>query len=167
MVNRIQQFKDVQNTSQELFSEALSKFGNISNLISFRNKINKSIQISELSIVITNKLFIRQDLLNLHNCSAQTYMSITNITDIKLLHSQALDLFTQKNNDYGDAFAINGIVGILIRIIDKLSRLETLCNDDSKRKVDDESIEDTVIDVYNYSTMALMLLFDNNKCNHK
>ena len=34
----------------------------------------------------------------------------------------ALELFTRKNADYGDAFAKYGIIGVLMRIEDKIQR---------------------------------------------
>lgn len=69
----------------------------------------------------------------------------------------ALELFRKKNADYGDAFAKYGVIGVLMRMEDKLQRSLSI----SKKQVslvDDESIKDTLIDLHNYSAMALMLL---------
>jgi len=38
------------------------------------------------------------------------------------IQSEALELFTKKNKDYGDAFAKYGVIGVLMRIEDKLQR---------------------------------------------
>jgi hypothetical protein len=38
------------------------------------------------------------------------------------IQKEALELFTKKNIDYGDAFAKYGVIGILMRIEDKLQR---------------------------------------------
>ena len=160
MPDRIKQFKNIQSASLELFTESLSKYGNISNLITFRKKMNDSIQNNSLCTLIKNATVLKQDLFNLHNCAAQTYIRYTNIPNINAMQEKALDLFKSKNADYGDAFATNGIIGIVIRIGDKLSRLETLTTN-KKQQIKTESIEDTIIDLYNYSTMALMLLIDH------
>ena len=44
------------------------------------------------------------------------------VEQMQLIQKQALELFTKKNYDYGDAFAKYGIIGVLIRIQDKLQR---------------------------------------------
>jgi hypothetical protein len=72
----------------------------------------------------------------------------------------ALELFRKKNKDYGDAFARFGIIGVIMRIEDKIQRLISI----EKNKiilVNDENIKDTLLDLHNYSAMALMLLNNN------
>ena len=49
----------------------------------------------------------------------------------KRVQSEALELFKRKNSDYGDAFTEYGTIGILIRIGDKIKRLQVL----KKRKL--------------------------------
>ena len=69
----------------------------------------------------------------------------------------ALELFKKKNTDYGDAFAKFGVIGVLMRIEDKIQRSISI----SKNKialVDDEKMRDTLIDLHNYAAMAIMLL---------
>ena len=65
-----------------------------------------------------------------------------------------LNFLLEKNADYGDAFAKFGIVGVLMRIEDKIQRALT----NSNKGVDDEGLKDTLLDLYNYTAMALMLL---------
>ncbi len=79
------------------------------------------------------------------------------IKQMESIQAKALELFTKKNADYGDAFAKYGIIGVLIRMEDKLQRSISI----TKNKVslvEDESIRDTLLDLHNYSAMALMLL---------
>ena len=73
------------------------------------------------------------------------------------IQSRALELFKRKNIDYGDAFAKYGVIGVLMRIEDKLQRSLSITKN-GVNLVDDESIKDTLIDLHNYSAMALMLL---------
>jgi hypothetical protein len=76
---------------------------------------------------------------------------------MKQIQKEALELFTKKNKDYGDAFAEYGTIGVLVRIGDKLKRCISLSS--SKiQLVDDESLKDTLLDLHNYSAMALMLM---------
>lgn len=68
------------------------------------------------------------------------------------------DTYKAKNNDYGDSFAmVRGKYhnAILIRLNDKLSRLETLM-DGATQKVNDESIKDTLLDLANYCLLELI-----------
>jgi hypothetical protein len=44
------------------------------------------------------------------------------VEQMKKIQSEALELFTRKNADYGDAFAKYGVIGVLMRIEDKLQR---------------------------------------------
>ena len=68
-----------------------------------------------------------------------------------------LELFMRKNADYGDSFATFGIIGVIVRIQDKISRIINLLTTETTN-VTDESIADTAIDLFNYCTMALMLI---------
>ena len=70
---------------------------------------------------------------------------------------EAFQLFNKKNQDYGDAFATFGPVGIIVRLGDKINRL-TSVSKNGVNLVDNESLRDTLIDLHNYSAMAIMLL---------
>lgn len=78
------------------------------------------------------------------------------VQQLKKIQEEALVLFEKKNADYGDAFANFGIVGVLMRIQDKISRALSI-TDKGVNLVDDEGIKDTMIDLHNYAAMALML----------
>ena len=75
---------------------------------------------------------------------------------LKIQH-EALELFKCKNKDYGEAFAKYGVIGVLIRTQDKLQRIVSITNN-GINLIKDEGIRDTLIDLHNYSAMALMLL---------
>jgi hypothetical protein len=76
---------------------------------------------------------------------------------LELIQKQALELFKKKNADYGDAFAEFGLIGVLTRLGDKIKRAINI-QKTSITLVDEESLEDTLLDLHNYSAMALMLL---------
>ena len=76
---------------------------------------------------------------------------------MKEIQSNALELFKKKNIDYGDAFAKYGIIGVLIRIEDKIQRSLSITRN-GINLVNDESIKDTLLDLHNYAAMALMLI---------
>jgi hypothetical protein len=75
---------------------------------------------------------------------------------IEQLQKEGLELFIKKNTDYGDAFAEYGIIGVIVRIEDKLKRLASITSN-KKIQIADEGINDTLADLFNYTAMALML----------
>ena len=74
---------------------------------------------------------------------------------------EALELFKKKNKDYGDSFATYGPIGVIVRIGDKISRLNSITKN-GINMVNDESLRDTLIDLHNYSAMAVMLMDENH-----
>jgi hypothetical protein len=78
----------------------------------------------------------------------------------KEITTEMLNIFIKKNTDYGssvsDTYRDFGLVSFLVRIQDKLNRLKTLSKQDSLVK--DEKVEDTLIDLANYSILALIEL---------
>jgi hypothetical protein len=79
------------------------------------------------------------------------------VEQLRQIQSDALELFAKKNADYGDAFAKFGLVGVLMRIEDKIQRALSISKS-GVVLVDDEGIKDTLLDLHNYAAMALMLL---------
>ena len=78
------------------------------------------------------------------------------VKQLEEIHKEALELFKKKNNDYGDAFADFGLLGILVRLNDKIKRAITI-TENSISLGEDEKIQDTLIDIHNYAAMGLML----------
>ena len=82
------------------------------------------------------------------------------VQQLEEIHKEALELFKRKNQDYGDAFADFGLIGILVRLNDKLKRAISI-TENSISLVEDEKIKDTLIDIHNYAAMGLMLANEN------
>jgi hypothetical protein len=87
----------------------------------------------------------------------QQLYCMNRVEQMKQIQQEALELFTRKNIDYGDAFATYGVIGVLMRIEDKLKRSVSITKN-GINLVPDERIRDTLIDLHNYAAMALMLL---------
>lgn len=79
------------------------------------------------------------------------------VEQMQIIQKEALELFTRKNIDYGDAFAKYGIIGVLMRIEDKLQRSMSITKN-GVNLIKDEGIRDTLLDLHNYSAMALLLM---------
>jgi hypothetical protein len=86
-----------------------------------------------------------------------TYKMADRVAQMTMVQSEALELFKRKNTDYGDAFAKYGVIGVLMRIEDKLQRSMSITKN-GVNLVNDEGIRDTLLDLHNYAAMALMLL---------
>ena len=71
------------------------------------------------------------------------------------------NLYDAKNRDYGDSFGQSfqkwGLPMACIRLGDKLNRLESFAQK-KDMQVDDESVEDTLMDMANYAIMTLVEL---------
>ena len=86
--------------------------------------------------------------------------NINRVEQMEKIQKECLELFKKKNQDYGDAFANYGIVGVLVRMGDKIARAQSITKN-GITLVDTESLRDTLIDLHNYSAMATMLLDEN------
>ena len=84
------------------------------------------------------------------------------LTQLKTVQEEAAKLFERKNKDYGDAFANYGPIGVIVRMGDKINRLSSVTNN-GINLIKTESIRDTLIDLHNYSAMAIMLMDEDKK----
>ncbi len=81
------------------------------------------------------------------------------------MSSKALVLMEKKNSDYAHGsdpfknFRRHGPFGILVRLSDKLARLETFVERGSF-EVQDESFEDTCVDAMNYVVLLRALVLE-------
>ena len=103
--------------------------------------------------------------LNIDSPEISTLKS-SRVSQMQLIQSEGLELFKKKNQDYGDAFAKYGVVGVLVRMGDKIARLQSISTK-SVSLVNSESLRDTLIDLHNYSAMAIMLLDEDEDENEE
>ncbi len=82
---------------------------------------------------------------------------MSRVEQLQKIQTEGLELFKKKNADYGDAFAKYGVVGVLMRIEDKIQRALSITKN-GINMINDEGIRDTLIDLHNYAAMALMLI---------
>lgn len=90
-------------------------------------------------------------------------MNYNRVQRFEEITTAMLDLYKRKNADYGNSVAKTfdeyGLVSFLVRIEDKLNRVATLTKKSTtEQQVKDEKIEDTLLDLANYSIMALIEL---------
>ena len=87
-------------------------------------------------------------------------MGIDKTNQFKNIVAELLSIYMIKNHDYGDScgdtFKKIGIISAVTRITDKTNRLISLSTKEAR--VNDESIEDTLMDLANYAIMTLIEL---------
>lgn len=86
------------------------------------------------------------------------FFGITGDAKFQRCLQQMAQLFRVKNRDYGNSFRFWGVIGLLVRLGDKIFRLQQLTQKGYRRRVKDEKIPDTALDLANYSLMLLILL---------
>ena len=68
------------------------------------------------------------------------------------------ELYVTKNHDYGDSvhdtYLKYGLISFLVRLEDKLNRARTISQ--KEQLVKDEKIKDTLLDLANYATLAVL-----------
>lgn len=88
-------------------------------------------------------------------------MSNKIISQMIQVHNESLDVFKRKNVGYEDAFADYGTTGIIVRIGDKIQRLVSVTNR-GITIVNTKTLRDTLIDLHNYTAMAIISIDENN-----
>ena len=79
--------------------------------------------------------------------------------NIHRITEELKQMYIKKNTDYDNAFKKvweeHGDLSLLIRLKDKMYRLENLI--ENERKVEDETIEDTIKDIAGYCVLRLAI----------
>ena len=87
------------------------------------------------------------------------------LTGLDILHDAASEIMNKKNHDYrggtgdpyknfrgSDLFSIHPIVGVLLRMQDKMMRIQTFV-EKGQLKVKGESVFDALVDLTNYTAL--------------
>lgn len=85
-----------------------------------------------------------------------------NPTNMKQAHDELLSIFEKKNADYGNSFEESlekhGLIAAIVRMEDKMGRVNSLTKKGAEQKVSDESLVDTLKDLSNYALMTAVWL---------
>lgn len=85
-------------------------------------------------------------------------MTKLNPTTMKTQYDGQYDTFCRKNHDYGNSFEESldqfGIIASLVRMQDKMLRLQSLTDESKTQRVGSESLIDTLEDLSNYAAMT-------------
>tara|TARA_B100000035_G_scaffold315414_1_gene335946 strand:- start:13835 stop:14110 length:276 start_codon:yes stop_codon:yes gene_type:complete len=86
------------------------------------------------------------------------------VQQFEKIQNECREIFIRKNNDYGDAFAKHGTIGVLVRISDKMSRFTNISKKGIEISVSNETLKDTLMDLHNYAAMAIMCMNEDEIC---
>ena len=115
--------------------------------------VSNSLSLEEAEILY-NIIQELNDLRHIFGSESGEFRDITN---------SMIQTYQAKNQDYGNSFEKSlykfGLVASIIRLSDKMNRIESLSQ--TKAKVKDESIEDTLLDLANYAIMTVIWLRKN------
>ena len=98
----------------------------------------------------------------LNNCVDDNLID-ENVVSFRAIQDKLVNIYAKKNHDYGDSFNEGcnelGVGYAFSRIFDKTKRFQTLAkgimNNNLSIEVQDETIEDTIMDLANYCIMYL------------
>ena len=124
-------------------------------LIEIKNEILNSTEKTNFQIKILNP-YITDILYRI------CWVSLFYFNDIETINNNTVErcrnIFKKKNEDYGNAFLDYNVIGILVRMVDKINRINNLKNKDTNPQIIDENIDDTFLDLFNYSVLAQCLI---------
>ena len=126
-----------------------------------KNEIFNNLSISTTSIYIisqntdTKRVTLKDCLIKMAINSLAILSKIKTITIEKIIISNS-KLFEKKNSDYGNSFADFELMGIIVRLNDKINRILNLGEAPPEIMQVNEKIEDTINDLYNYCVIGLM-----------
>lgn len=77
---------------------------------------------------------------------------------VNQIYDHLKKVYEAKNHDYGNSFENScnkfGLVSAVVRMNDKIERINTLYNKENESKVE-ESLVDTLLDLANYAVMTV------------
>jgi len=128
----------------------------IENFIYNGEKIKNNMSITNLNIKVNDlellKIYLYDLIYNILDWYMLKYSHLT--PDVCIIKCR--NTFLKKNRDYGNAFMDYILIGIIVRLGDKIKRIESLIK--SNNEPNYESIEDNMLDSFNYCIIGLMLI---------
>ena len=132
----------------------------LENVRKIKSQLLNNLSICTTSVTIQEQtqptqLTIQECLIELASSSLYILSQIKGISPQTII-SDNTKLFERKNTDYGNSFVDFELIGIIVRLNDKINRILNLGDADPQTMKVDEKIEDTINDLYNYCIIGLM-----------
>ena len=116
---------------------------------------NMKITVTTIEMVEDDITTLRECLVKLAQESLSILCALKNVDFTDIMSTNSI-LFKKKNSDYGNSFVDFALIGIIVRLNDKINRILNLGESASEVMEIDEKIEDTINDLYNYCVIGLM-----------
>lgn len=123
----------------------------IKELETFQRNILNFLHIEISLIKINNKKLIFDNLEKI-SLLALNYLTTFTENEYTQIIKENQDLFEKKNNDYGCSYKDFTLLGLIVRINDKINRILTI---EKKNAMVNEDKCETVNDLYNYCIISL------------
>lgn len=141
---------------REVIQQTIGDLATLANEVQYK-KITPEEICKGLDAIRVNLEVLEENDKTLSNTSAHQFKDIV---------KGMIETYVRKNHDYGNSFDKSldkfGLVASVIRIGDKMNRIESLVQ--KKAMVQDESIRDTLLDMANYAIMTVMWVDNQKKC---
>lgn len=142
-----------------------NKYGNVlyvSNMDKFKDEECTITNMDDIAYQINNcGYWWTDEMLELAENNIMEVNNMDRLGIYQYILSNLEDTYKRKNSDYGnsvgDTYEKFGDISFLTRITDKYNRMVNLvCNSNNVRKVKDEALEDTTLDLANYCLLWLV-----------
>ena len=132
----------------------------LENVRNIKSQLLNNLSICATSVTIQEQTQSKQPTIKecLIELASSSLYILSQIKDIsaQTIISDNTKLFERKNTDYGNSFVDFELIGIIVRLNDKINRILNLGDADPESMKVDEKIEDTINDLYNYCIIGLM-----------
>ena len=149
--------KDCKNMLEDDESSSVLMERYLENLTALKKELLGNMSITTSLIEVFDES-VKECLINIARNSLELLCILKKIPSENIITNNK-ELFERKNADYGNSFADFALIGVIVRLNDKINRILNLgiTTSSDKMKVD-EKIEDTINDLYNYCVIGLMYL---------
>jgi len=155
-LNNIYNYSYVENGSS--YSKRLSAIDMkiyLKTLQNLKEELMNNLNITIASVQIVNSHPLKKCLVEIAINSMMILSKVKNMTPESIITSNT-KLFERKNADYGNSFVDFELIGIIVRLNDKINRILNLGETTPDSMQVDEKIEETINDLYNYCVIGLM-----------
>lgn len=128
----------------------------IKSFISNGEKIKQNMSITNTTINVNDLELLKEYLYDLIYNILDWYMLKYSHLIPDVCITKCRNTFLKKNKDYGNAFMDYILIGVIVRLGDKIKRIDSLTQSTDEPHF--ESIEDNMLDSFNYCILALMLI---------
>ena len=124
----------------------------------FKRRTANELRIGDMAYPVRLDPRLPDGVVSLHPAD-RVHVEVTR-SKLEAIAYSVVNLVLRKNADYGDAWQRQGLNGALVRLADKLYRVENLA-DGHERLVQDENVRETLVDAIGYALLGILYMQEN------